>query len=386
MTKRNFTRRFLEASALLAFAVGHPVLAQDNEGSDDGDDDTVENVLLLSALGLSAPDGKTELEDGAGDLESHMILAPMLDDFGADLADALTGGNTLTNGDRIILLVGEDNFSLTKLTVVESWLAIIEARLRTEAPQCPASGFDDPFADMGDGAAGDGRRIDTSPIALAQTVADLLQSETKISSVDVDPSEQLLINAVSAAALSWSGPKPAAGVAPTYSASWVVPGDVIYVGATSIMDRYLKAVSEVGALANLECAKANDSPVKAFVASITEALETLSKPGSDGAPSLLEEAILLQPLQPANSESLMVLHIDIEQAGGTIEQRSNIFTTIGLSSGIRISGGMVGSYRLTNGTNGAVLKSGTFYCRGPIRSFGDSHRPRQDDDGDCSVN
>lgn len=376
MKLRNVTRSLMGAGALLALAVAQPVMAQDDDNSGDGDNDTTETVLLLSALGLTAPDGNTELGEGAGQLESHMILAQTLDTFGSTLTTELLNSDEVNNNDKVILWAGDGRFSLGMLALVESRLAVLGQRIFDAGELCPppASDGDGPVGIKGvdgDGDSDGGTRIDLSGTGIARTLVDLLRSDTEFSGVTLDPSEELVVNAVASAD----------------GLRYVIPSDVAYQDNSSILAAYTAQAERVSELAQKPCAKVDKSPEKAFVTLMQSSLAALSNPGKDGAASMLEQAIMMEPLRPDHHGApIKVLRLNVEMAGGTIEQRSNIWTTLGLYSGVRISGGMVGSYRMTDGMDGSVITSGVFYCTAPIRSFGDANRaPRTNTQGSCTI-
>lgn len=85
----------------------------------------------------------------------------------------------------------------------------------------------------------------------------------------------------------------------------------------------------------------------------------------NAGPSQLVRAALLDELASRNP---LVLRVSIEQAGGSLWKRDSLWTMVGFS-GVRLTGGLVVSFRLTDPATGAASTGGLVVCRTDFASM-----------------
>jgi len=85
----------------------------------------------------------------------------------------------------------------------------------------------------------------------------------------------------------------------------------------------------------------------------------MTTPAADGSMRLATALRQSRLMRNANN---LVLRVEVNRAGGTMITVKNLWTAVGLPA-IRLSGGVIASYSLTDRTNGTVRLSGTVVCR-----------------------
>lgn len=98
------------------------------------------------------------------------------------------------------------------------------------------------------------------------------------------------------------------------------------------------------------------APVLTHIGSFNTRLTT---PATDG--KILLGAVLRQSLLQSTS-SPYVLRVRVDRAGGTMITAKNLWTALGAPA-IRLSGGVIASYSLSNRRSGRILLGGTVICR-----------------------
>jgi hypothetical protein len=74
----------------------------------------------------------------------------------------------------------------------------------------------------------------------------------------------------------------------------------------------------------------------------------------------LAQAMRLEAMSRGNPR---VLRVYVDRAGGSLVNRTNLLTTLGMADPVRVSGGMFASYTLTAPASGRVLSADVITCR-----------------------
>lgn len=149
---------------------------------------------------------------------------------------------------------------------------------------------------------------------------------------------------------------------PAGTAKWVIPGDINQpTGGETLIKRFTGVRETLIPFADGKCDKIDEAIKKAAMTLLGRADGLAAS--KDGAPSLLDRAVQAESML-AGEGDLKVLRVDVDRAGGTLVNSSNIFTTLGLP-GVTMRGGMVVSYRLTDPKDGKPKTSGLIICRVP---------------------
>jgi hypothetical protein len=195
-----------------------------------------------------------------------------------------------------------------------------------------------------------------SPVlSLAGGLIGALKAETTASGLSVAMTDRALIAAVAA--------QP--------QARWVLPSEAIDPGDflqsplvqrwRALLDRRADAFgcrSRLAVQTQSADAKAKVAILDAAIKQVDDFNSAVSLRGAD-KPGVIAQAVLMERLA---QEHPKVLRVSIEQAGGTLLKRTNINTMFG-ATGIRLTGGLVVSYRLTRPGDGSVVTAGFMVCR-----------------------
>jgi hypothetical protein len=322
---------FVAALAGSALAFSMPAFGQDTAGGDGGDD--TETATLLAYLGLTAASGQNTVGEGAGGIEGHMLAAAM----------AMEAAEKIVKDDKlkgpVILLNGNETLSLGEFDQATRQIEFLESEKDRFAGQLGPTGCPVPavkFSGLGDAEA----QVKPSDLIGA------FRTSSNFTPVSVTFGPQLFKNAMLAQKKD--------------GLTWVIPGDVQQpTGGQELAARFVRLREFWMPYADGKC---DNEAVKKAAATQLARVDGLAA-SKDGAPSLLDRAALAESILSAGKD-LKVLRVDVDRAGGTLVNSSNVFTTLGFP-GVTIRGGLVVSYRLTNPTNGQALSSGIINCRVP---------------------
>ncbi|MEO1045589.1 MAG: hypothetical protein AAFX04_09140 [Pseudomonadota bacterium] len=346
-------RKILASVAASALLLTQPVSAQDN-GDGGDDDDTVENIALLSFLGLTAPDGKATTGDGAGELEGFILSASLLDKLAESLA---TRVKTKKSNKSVVPLGAEQSLDINDYLLVEAQLESLEPFLSEIHKTSFCAG-----KSGSKGQPGIAATATPGPKLTAADLVALLRSDTEVKGVNITQSEQMVINAILSKQIL-SGAHDSNG--------WRLPSEMVKTEIDSTKGIYkslLDARQIVSAFYKAGCA--NDDIAKrekAIADSLSAALTAITKPSDKGAPSLFARALLQENLAD-DIANLLILRIKVEKAGGTLLTTNNIFTRLGAPA-VTMGGGLVVTYRLVDPNEGTILLAGNIVCRTPRRTL-----------------
>lgn len=347
-----------------ALLLSQPAAAQD--------DDDVEDIALLAALGLTAPDGTTTSGEGAGQLEAFILSANLSAKLGEKIREKIgtvekttventTVENTTvekTTVKKTIVPLGSDQ----TLNLRDYYLVAAQLESLTTLSQA----IDNPSiceAKFQKDNAGDGIES-TDPKKKQKTkltpadIFGLLRSDVEVKGVSVNPSEQMIINAV-------------ISLSPSGSDNWYLPSEHVFSGINNtdgIYAKLKKVKKRADDFLKGPCAKKDKAEdLKKIATDVQGGLNALITPGEKGAPSSFALALLREGLV-AKADDMRVLRIKVEHAGGTLLTSNSILTQIGFPA-VTMSGGLIVTYRLVNPSNGQVSVSGTFICSTPRRTL-----------------
>lgn len=337
----------------------------------------------LTALGLKTFSGGVTVEDSAGGMETALLSGATLDQAARYIAaDALD----LSSTGRPVLIVGvTETVDLAIAEIVEMELDNHLAALRTGAgdPLClnpprhkpvkPAAVVESgpkakslpsaPAASSSTESPTQTKAVAPATLTAIGTILSLFQTETTVKGHSFTPSERALINAVAG-----------------QPGRWMILSDVAALprpaikGRDDLRTRWSKMLKERAAvdtcIARLEQAEQKGqvpgavAALKGLVAK-TDAMVARIVTPEEGAPSPFVQALRAEYIA---SEAPLVLRLSIEKSGGSVLQQKNVLTLFG-HTGVRISGGLVVSYRFSDPLKGYVLGGGSMTCRTDMASF-----------------
>jgi hypothetical protein len=302
----------------------------------------------IDALGLPAGyNGTTTLSGtNAGVMEANMLAMYALQAAADGIVSDVKG-----KAGKVVVLAGNENADLNQVVMIEAQLDGIESdlisaigppRRETRRSRSSRSVVESSFA------------LPISPTTIVEAVsavAGLLRSETTVTAVDLaSVSERALANAVAGRLTNAS-----------------LPSAVI--GRPTGADNLLKQLDRVGTLRNqaaLRLAAVDPKSVEAVA--LTAAIKRfddfnikVTTPDDKGMVPIVRAA-QLSTLFGKDADKIRVLRVFVDRAGGTFVSTKNLGTFFGADP-LRVTGGLVASYALTNPGTGQVLTSNIFVCR-----------------------
>lgn len=316
------------------------------------------------ALGLTKFDGTTELKDNAGLMESWILSAGTIDAAAAGIAEEV--GVYAKN--RFVLVVGKDetwNFSLSsslkeEMASLTRSLISVRGAENCQAPPPTKASAGAQVLRAAPAAAAPAPQIAGSVLPLAGAVLSALKGNTTISGVSLSPGSQLLNDAV-AGKLS-NGPDRAYAITPSELTD---AGDIARSDVSRAWNALVQARQSLLTCRSALAVNGVQDSIKGRVAVLDSAIASADAFAAratlsvDDKPSLLVRAMLIDVLASRNP---LVLRLGIEQAGGSILKRDSLASALGFS-GVRLTGGLVVSYRLSEPTTGIVFAGGVMVCR-----------------------
>jgi hypothetical protein len=306
--------------ALASAVVAPPALAADDT-----------EISIASFFGLSALSGKTTLGTDGAKLESWLIAGQLITIAGGKIAADIPAGTS-----KILLATDDQKIDFAAFSQASARLASLEtSAARARFAKCP----------KGNKGAGNFSPM-SAPIDFATLPAAIVgaaDSTVDVTGITLNPSERALLNAIANRL-----PDKAIlldGAAPTKS---------------ELANRWTKLVSQAAASKVGNCAEADH--VKSFIAEVDAAKPDLTGSSDKVPASLLERAIQFEPL---SGDGLHILRVRIEQAGATVVNTKNALTSLGIMPALRIRGGLVVSYRLSEASSGLAKKGGVVVCSVP---------------------
>lgn len=290
----------------------------------------------VAALGLPSFEGTTKLNAGAGEMEAMLLTAPAVRLAGNTIAQ------TVRAAPGVILLAHNETIDLGLAGVLETemeGLALQFASLGISAPH---------------GVAVSGT------VAAISAAAGLFRANTEVTAAAVTVSDAMLVTAV-ASSLQGRAVLPANAIAPPDQAVLDASELLKKLGSLSAINEAARV--ERDRLAASNGTKPND-PKEKIVAidAVRKRYDTflarVTSPDATGAPPLAR-AVRLEHLA---KDKWPVLRVHVEKSGGSLINSKNITTFFGADP-VRVSGGLVVSYVLSDPATGTVKNAGIIACR-----------------------
>ena len=292
----------------------------------------------ITSFGLPTFEGKTTLKDNAGKLEAMMLAS-----------DAIGGAVKLIKDDvpagRYLVLAGDEglDFSLAESMALEvdtvRQLLAHAMGVQTATPHDAAGG-----------------------IAALSAIAGLLRSETEVSAIDLTTS---LPNRLLAAAVA----RQVGGALPSQMirASALDPNEPM-----NSLPRSWNALLSLAEQAAATRKAMGDKPAdKAKAAALDRALARYKSlfdratTANDKGIAPITNAIRLDRLSRYDPK---ILRVYAEHSGGTFVASKNLATHLGFDP-MKVSGGVIVSYSVTDPTSGRVEEHGIISCRTALTSL-----------------
>lgn len=338
-----------QLSPSIAVAEDPPAAAGDS--SDDADKQAQKIVAAIKALKLPSFENKTTLAGDAGKIEALQLATGALMSAAYSINEKTKAKAT----GQIIILAGDEKVSFAaaqsmqiQLDALTQSLAGLEAQIpKIKKPK--AAGRAKSFMALPAAAAAIGE--------ITTALAGLLGSETTVNAIALDElNDKALALAVARFRADTGGGAVLPGelLAPNLAKSKLY-GDLgaLLTGAARVSIARARLADDSNANAKL-VVKNIDTWLTGFAAFYAK----VATPDKEGNVALLD-AIRAEALQ---GNGALVLRVKIVKAGGSFITTKNIATTFGADP-LRITGGLVASYVLTNPADGSVKAAGVVNCR-----------------------
>lgn len=287
--------------------------------------------------GLPSFEGKQTIPADSVNIESTMLASTAVDAAAAEIVKELP-----TASGKVIVLAGTESVDFSQVAMIEQEIAAIREQLEI-ALGTP----------MNVGKAPGDRFISQSSmgsiVPWITGLAGLLRSNTELTGVDVTIAPRVLAAAVAARL-------PNRAVLPSEAVGANIDGPLMteFRGLQTVAQ---KARRELDALAGGSGNPVKVARLEAALQRYDEFFERVTK-ADKGVVPIVATARLSNMLEGG----ALLLRVNTDKAGGTVVKRTNILTFFG-ADGVRISGGLVASYQLTDPDSGSVKRAGVVTCR-----------------------
>lgn len=306
------------------------------------------NKAKVDALALPSFSGATTLNAGAGGMEAT-ILATAAVEAAADKIVEQT-----QKASKYIVLAGDEaiDFGIIGRQRVQME-AIRLLFLRANVPEKSVSALMNPAL----------------AIAAVSAAAGLLRAETTVTPIELNAISSRMLATAVAGNLRTNALLPSAPVFPPEEEA----GSDIPWKQKTILQRLNTLIDMREAAAKMRKslgekpkpkAKALADLLDAATARFDTFLTKATSPDEKGSVPISEAA----RLEIMMKWSDRILRVYVEKAGGSLVNTKNLATTLGLDP-VKVSGGLVASYTITNPIAGNVENAGVFYCRTTLTSL-----------------
>ena len=303
------------------------------------------NKATIEGIGLPSFEGKTTLNAGAGAIEALLLATGAIAKAAQEIADAALGLNWPDKSPytgNFLLFAGDESADFNQLAGIRAEIGIFK-----EIFDSVLNSAIETRVALIDGLSG--------TVAAISAVAGLFRSETEVSAVDHPAISHRVLATAVAARMPGRAIFPGArnGALPQGSKPAVV---LSLMTLTEDRDRALAAATSPpqGAALPPETAER----IKAAVTRFDAFFARVTTPDSAGIVPLAHAA----QLEQMTAGNGLALRVYVEKAGGSLVNYKNIKTFIGFDP-VRVSGGLVASYAVTDPTDGRVLAAGVLDCR-----------------------
>lgn len=314
----------------------------------------------IEALGLPSFEGTTTLNTGAGAIETTMLASRALDAAAQTIrGDILAGDDDCSRAQSqgasagspatrqracpIIVLAGDEAIDFGRIGALEVEM----------------NALDTMFTHLGFGPAASSEAGGGAPavIAAISAAAGLLRSNTTVTPVDLQALSHRALATAVAGRLGADAilPSAAIGSIPEPQASALLRK------LNELFDRRLRVQQARDAIVLRDPTKPTQrhKDLTAALARFDTFAARVTTPDSNGAVPIVQ-AVRLESILGQGSR---ILRVHLDRVGGSLINRTNLLTTLGIADPVRVSGGLVASYTLTDPANGSVVKAGMITCR-----------------------
>lgn len=356
MSKRQLTR-CVAATCLLIVTTQPCLAAQD-----------ATTTGIVAGLGLTAASGKTSVSSGGGAIEATLLDSDAVLQAGDTirrLATAagkawMTAKSSAPSPAPTFLVLGHnDTVDFTAARWLQRRLALIDGGYpsptdcKVKAATPSASALSNRFQER--------LRVPGKGV-VEPSIADIpaaLATDISIQGVTVSTDDRLLVEAITIGGYGptrrWTpvGTDQQTPKLQKAAATFVTSGEVIDASTADLIENFNKHL----ALEDKARATCLSPAGKAWL-TVAQAFDTSATSTEKGNAPIATAAELLT----IAAKRPLILHVAVEQSGGTAITRSNIFYTLGFPGAATVSAGLLVSFRLNDPVSGDGILTGFVRC------------------------
>lgn len=283
----------------------------------------------VAALNLPTVKGGATITASAGKMEASILSASAMNAAAKSIFAAKP-----QNRSKFIVLAGAEALDFSLPTALK-----LEMTALTEsATQHACKGDPQPAVMSG------------FPIAAIGAVINALKVDTEVSGITIEPDSGALAHAVAGKFANLAYVPSEISSVQSFEKSELKTQWKKLRDARSGLATCRGKLANAGDKAEVAVVDASIANIDAFSVRVTQA--------KDGAPPLFRAAAL----DTLGEGSPVILRVTAEAAGGTQVKRTNLWTAFG-ALGVKVTGGLLASYRFVDPSNGQVLGEGLLVCR-----------------------
>lgn len=293
----------------------------------------------FSFVPQSGAEGKVTLGDGAGSIETNMLVSSAIG-VAARLIVAdvqAPSGTLLLAGDEAVTVDGFATFKAQVFGVDAALRGVMKPIPSTDSCEPPKAPPPPGFAPMVIGAA-------------ISAIAGAIRTDTEVRGFTSDLGSAVLVRAVAAKA-------PGQFVLPSQVISPDIKSDNLVVVSICKLQILRDAANAQIPAKPADDQKDHAAALAAAVGRYDTFLAGLTKPDDKGS----------IPLATAYKQSVLIpngrnlLRVYVDKAGGSLLTRRNLWTALGANA-VGVSGGLLVSYTMTDPMTGMILKADMLRC------------------------
>jgi hypothetical protein len=323
----------------------------------------------IESLNLPSFEGTTQLGEGVGAMETTMLSSHAVH----EAARAIRGWANPHLDRPVIVLAGDESLDFSRISAIATEISAID-----QVFDQVLSAEERPRQQRFLGAAG--------IVSAISAVAGLLRSDTDVTAVDLPVISNRLLATAVAAELP-DAIVPSAAIGPVRTTGGLLGDLIALIDKRARVQAARDAIRPANPNAPTDAEKARIAPLTAALARFDAFAARVTTADANGSVPIVQA----DRLSTIWNRQPRVLRVYVDKAGGTVIRRTNLITTLGIDHPIRVSGGMVASFILTNPESGGVVSAGTITCRTTLsrlswvqRGEWGNRSHHQDEAADCS--
>jgi hypothetical protein len=312
----------------------------------------------IAALHLPSFQGTTTLNAGAGAMEAAILTSHTVMGAAAIIKDAVDRAypQTSSTTEPIIVLAGDEVLDFGRVGAINAEMDAIHAEfLRLLAIDRAAHHRRPPSISRAE-AGGSATAI----ISAVTAAAGLLRSDTEVTALDITAISNRVLATAVATHIGARAILPAAAIGsiddPPSNGGWQDMRVLQKLNGLMAMRILVEAARDRIPDASKPTQAA---PYTAILSRFDAFVTRVTTADANGGVPIVQAARLssLWSLRPR------VLRVYVDKAGGSLIRTTNIVTTLALDSPVRVTGGLIATYTLTDPSSGSVLAGGIITCR-----------------------